>query len=82
MQGIYKGQDNNGLQTFTVKSTVGKLRPSIVLKHLNPPLVKTLDGQWQVSVMYPKAESLLVDQMYFLRLKAKYVRGCLQFTAV
>ena len=76
------GQDNQGLQTFTVHSNTKLVQQLPLLKHLNPPVIKNLKSKWQVSVMYPKAESLLVGQMYFLRLKAKYVRGCLQFTAV
>lgn len=82
VQGIYKGQDDNDLQTFRVKSNTILVRSLHEVEHLDPPLTKTLDGQWQVSVMYSKAESLLIEQMYFLRFKEKYVRGCLQFTAV
>ena len=76
------GPDNQGLQTFTVCSNTKLVLQLPIVKHLNPPVIRNLKGKWQVSVMYPKAESLLVGQMYFLRLKAKYVRGCLQFTAV
>ena len=52
------------------------------VEHLNPLLTRNLDGKWEVSVMYPKAESLLLGQAYSLRLKAKYVRGHLTFTAL
>ena len=82
VQGIYKGQDNNGLQTFTVNSNTILVRSLPAVKHLNPLLTKTLDSQWEVSVVYSKAESLLLGQAYSLRLKAKYVRGHLTFTAL
>lgn len=82
VQGIYKGQDNQGLQTFTVKSNTILVRRSPAVEHLNPPLTKTLDGQWEVSVMYHKANCLVEGQSYSLRLKAKYKRGHLTFTAL
>ena len=79
LQGIYKGQDNHGLQTFTVRSNVKFVQPPTV-KHLNPALTKNQKDQWEVLVIYPKTESLVVGQTYFLRLKAKYQRGHLTFT--
>jgi len=83
VQGFYNGQDNKGLQTFTVKAATTLVQRLHVVEHLSPPLIKNLDGRWQVSVMYPKAESLLVGKAYSLRLKAKYVvRDQLTLTAL
>lgn len=82
VQGIYKGQDNKGLKTFTVRSNIKLVQQLPIVKHLNPPVIKNLKGKWQVSVMYPKAEFSLVGQAYSLWLKAKYVRGHLTFTAL
>ena len=82
VQGIYKGQDNHGLQTFTVKSNTILVCSLHDVEHLNPPLTRNQKGQWEVSVIFPKANCLLVGQTYFLRLKAKYVRHQLTFTAL
>ena len=82
VQGIYMGQDNKGLQTFTVKAATTFLQRLPIVEHLNPPLTRNLDEQWEVSVIFPKAESLLLGELYSLRLKAKYVRGHLTFTAL
>ena len=82
VQGIYKGQDNKGLQTFTVKAVTTLVQRLHLVEHLSPPLIKNLDWRWEVSVIYPKAECLLIGKSYSLRLKAKYVRGQLTFTAL
>ena len=82
VQGIYKGQDNKGLQTFTVKAATTLVQRLTIVEHLIPPLTRSLDGRWEVSVIFPKAESLLLGESYSLRLKAKYVRGHLTFTAL
>lgn len=82
VQGIYKGQDNQGLQTFTVKSNTILVCSLHDVEHLNPPLTRNQKGLWEVSVIFPKANCLLVGQTYFLRLKAKYVRDQLTFTAL
>lgn len=81
-QGIYKGQDNKGLQAFTVKAATTLVQRLPIVEHFNPPLARNLDGRWEVSVIFPKAESLLLGEWYSLRLKAKYVRGYLTFTAL
>lgn len=82
VQGIYKGQDNKGLQTFTVKAATTLVQRLTIVEHLIPPLTRSLDGRWEVSVIFPKAESLLLGESYSLRLKAKYVRRHLTFTAL
>ena len=82
VQGFYKGQDDQGLQTFAFRSNTILVRSLYDVEHLNPPLIKNLNRQWEVSVIYPKANCLLVGQTYSLRLKAKYQRGRLHFTAV
>ena len=48
----------------------------------NPQVTRNLDGQWEVSVKYPEAETLIVGQVCSLRLKAKYQRRQLTFTAL
>ena len=82
IQGTYQGESSDGLQTFTVNSNTVLVRDSDVVKHLNPQVTKNLEGNWQVLVNYPKQETLIQGQTYDLRLKAKYVRGQLTFTAV
>ena len=82
VQGIYKGQENKDLQTFAVNSSTTLVQRLPIVEHLNPPLTSNTKGQWEVSVIYPKAESLLLGQAYSLRLKAKQVRGHLNLTAL
>lgn len=82
VQGIYKGQDENGLQRFAVRSNTKLVQQLPTVKHLNPPVIKNLKGKSQVSVMYPKAACLIEGQVYSLKLKAKYKRGQLTFTAL
>lgn len=82
VKGIYKGQDDKGLKTFTVSSNTTLVRRLPIIEHLIPPLTRNLDGQWEVPVLFPKAECLLLGQSYSLRLKAKYGRGRLTFTAL
>lgn len=48
----------------------------------NRQVTRNLDGQWEVSVKYPEAETLIVGQVCSLRLKAKYQRRQLTFTAL
>ena len=82
IQGIYQGDNDEGLPRFTVKSNTVLVRDSDVVKHLNPQITKNLEGKGQVLVKYPKPETLIQGQIYDLRLKAKYVRGQLTFTAL
>ena len=82
IQGTYQGKNDTGLQRFTVTSNTVLVRGSEVVKHLNPQVTKTLEGKWQVLVKYPRPETLIQGQTYDLRLKAKYVRGQLTFTAL
>ena len=82
IQGTYQGENEEGLQRFTVKSNTVLVRDSDVVKHLNPQITKNLEGNWQVLVKYPRSETLIQGQTYDLRLKVKYVRGQLTFTAL
>jgi len=82
VQGIYKGQDNQDLQRFEVEPNTVLVQRLHVPQHLNLPAEENLDGQWEVSVKYPEAETLIVGQTYSLRLKAKYQHGQLTFTAL
>ena len=82
IQGTYQGQDSGGLQRFTVKSNTVLVRGAEVVKHLNPQVTKTMEGTWEVLVNHPRSETLIEGQTYDLRLKAKYVRGQLTFTAL
>ena len=82
IQGTYQGENEEGLQRFTVKSNTVLVRGTDVVKHLNPQITKNLEGNWHVLVKYPNSETLIQGQTYELRLKAKYVRGQLTFTAL
>ena len=82
IQGTYQGENEEGLQRFTVNSNTVLVRGTDVVKHLNPQITKNLEGNWQVLVKYPRSETLIQGQTYDLRLKAKYVRGQLTFTAL
>ena len=80
---IYKGKDDSGVQKFTVKAATTLVRRLPIVEHLNLPLTRNLDGRWEVSsVIYPKAESLLLGQTYSLWVKATYVRDRLTLTAL
>ena len=82
VQGIYKGQDNPGLQRFEVNPNTVLVRRLKDVEHLNPQITRNLEGQWEVIVQYPNAETLVEGQKYSLQLKAKYQRGHLTFTAL
>ena len=53
-----------------------------VVEHLNPQVTRNLESEWEVSMIYPQAETLIVGQTYFLKLKAKYKQAQLTFTAL
>ena len=82
IQGKYKGEDSQGLQRFTVKSNTILVDRLHVVKHLNPQVTRNLKNECEVLVKYPKPETLIEGQSYPLKLKAKYVRGQLTFTAL
>ena len=83
IQETYEGAESNGLQKFTVMpNTVLVSGADKIVKHLNAQVTKTEDGKWLVLVKYPTPETLIQGRSYALRLKAKYVRGQLTFTAV
>ena len=82
VEGIYRGQNENGLQKFAIKSTTRMVCRLHDVEQLNPPVTRNLKGEWQVLVKHPKPVTLVENQVYWLRLKAKYVRGQLTFTAL
>ena len=82
IQGTYQGENDEGLQKFTLTSNTVLAKGSEVVKHLNPQVTKNLENKHEVLVKYPKQETLIVGQSYPLKLKAKYVRGQLTFTAL
>ena len=82
IQGTYQEENDEGLQGFTVMPNTVLVRGSEVVKHLNPQITKTLENKHEVLVKYPRSETLIQRQTYDLRLKAKYVRGQLTFTAL
>ena len=82
IEGTYHGESSDGLQRFTVKSNTVLVRGTDLVKHLNRQVTKNLEGKWNVLVKYPRSETLIQGQTYDLRLKAKYVRGQLRFTAL
>ena len=82
IEGSYQGENDEGLQRFTVKSNTLLVKDSDVVNHLNPQVTKTLENKHEVLVKHPRSETLIQGQTYDLRLKAKYVRGQLTFTAL
>ena len=82
IEGTYQGENDEGLQRFTVKSNTVLVRGTDVVKHLNPQVTKTLENKHEVLVKHPRSETLIQGEVHDLRLKAKYVRGQLTFTAL
>ena len=82
IHGTYQGNNDEGLQKFTVKSNTVLVTGSEIVKHLNPQITKNLKNEYEVLLKYPRPETLIQGQTYHLRLKAKYVRGQLTFTAL
>lgn len=70
------------LNAYTINSNTTLVRRLPTVEHLNPPLIRNTEGQWEVSVMSPKTETLDQGQSYLLRLKAKYNQGSLSLTVV
>ena len=82
IQGTYQGKNDEGLQGFTVMPNTFLVRGSEVVEHLNPQVTKNLKNEHEVLVKHSRPETLIQGQTYDLRLKAKYVRGQLTFTAL
>ena len=70
------------VNAFTINSNTTLVHRLPTVEHLNPPLIRNTEGQWEVSVMSPKTETLDQGQSYLLRLKAKYNQGSLSLTVV
>ena len=81
VHGEFKGQDSDGLQRFEVIANTVLVQRMFAVQHLNPQVIQTEAGKWEVSVKYLKL-SLLMGHKYFLQLKAKYRQGQLTFTAL
>lgn len=71
-----------GLQRFAVRTNTTLVQRLYVVEHLHPQVTRNPESEWEVVVVYPEAETLIVGESYSLRLKAKYVRGQLTFTAL
>ena len=82
VQGIYQGEDDAGLQRFTVHSKTKLVKDRHIVEHLLPKVTRNTEGEWGDSVMFPQAETLNEGQTYFLKLKAKYKQGQLTFAAL
>lgn len=82
IQGKYRGEDSRALQRFTVRSNTILVECLHDVKHLNPPIIRNQEGEWEVLVKHPKREVLVEGQAYQLKLKTKYQRGRLIFTVV
>ena len=82
IQGTYQGKNDERLQGFTVMPNTFLVRGSEVVEHLNPQVTKNLKNEHEVLVKHSRPETLIQGQTYDLRLKAKYVRGQLAFTAL
>ena len=82
IQGTYQGKNDERLQGFTVMPNTFLVRGSEFVEHLNPQVTKNLKNEHEVLVKHSRPETLIQGQTYDLRLKAKYVRGQLAFTAL
>ena len=83
IEGLFVEHTSEGFHTFIVKPhTVLVKGANNSVKHLNPHVFMTDDGQWRVLVKYPNRVTLIPGHSYDLRLKAKYVQGQLTFTVV
>lgn len=83
IQGKFVGTTEEGLQLFEVKpSTRLVIGAENTVKHLNPQVRFNSRGKWEVLVKYSKAATLEQGKDYELKLKAKYVKGQLNFTAM
>ena len=82
MHGEYKGQGSRGLQRFQVESNTVLVQRMFAVQHLNPQVIKTEAGKWEVLVKNSGPVMLMEGHKYFLKLKAKYRQGQLTFTAL
>lgn len=83
VKGKFIESTTDGLQKFSVEPyTVLIKRAAKAVQHLNPPVTATKDGKGEVIVKHPKPETLIEGMPYELKLRAKYVKGCLVFTVV
>ena len=71
-----------GLQRFAVRTNTTLVQRLHVVEHLHPQLTRNSESEWEVVVVYPEAETLMVGKTYSLKLKAKYKQGQLTFTAL
>ena len=62
VKGTYKGQDERGLQRFAVRANTRLVQRLHVVEHLHPQVTRNPESEWEVVVVYPKAETLIVDQ--------------------
>ena len=71
-----------GLQRFAVRTNTTLVQRLHVVEHLHPQVTRKPESEWEVVVVYPEAETLIVGKTYSLKLKAKYKQGQLTFTAL
>ena len=71
-----------GLQRFAVRPNTTLVQRLHVVEHLHPQVTRNPESEWEVVVVYPEAETLIVGKTYYLKLKAKYKQGQLTFTAL
>ena len=82
VEGIYKGEDNQGLKRFEFKPYAAIIRGLPTMRHLNPPVAKNCEGQWEVVIKHTKPTMLAVGQTYVLLLKMTIKHGQLTFVAL
>lgn len=71
-----------GLQRFAVRTNTTLVQRLHVVEHLHPEVTRNSESEWEVVVVYPETETLIVGKTYSMKLKAKYKQGQLSFTAL
>ena len=64
-----------GLQRFAVRTNTTLVKRLHVVEHLHPQVTRNPESEWEVVVVYPEAETLIIGKTYSLKLKAKYKQG-------
>ena len=71
---------HQGENTFVIKPSKELARGLKHVKHLHPPIIETVGGQWYVTVNGTKG--LVPGETYFLKLEATYKRQHLVFNVI
>ena len=80
--GLYRGQDNQGLQRFEFSPFTVITQRLPIVQHLNPPINQTGANTWEVKVKYLKPGTLEEGKIYWFKVKMKYHQGQLTFSTM